>query len=124
MVVSPLPPSHTHIQDLLLAFVDCVERNGAMLAVPRTVLELDPSMDPDALLPAMGRMTPLGGLLPAPGGSVGGYRGRGTQYTHHCAGGLVRPSGGKGKGGRGGGEGGEAHVFLGDLRSLMYFTLR
>jgi hypothetical protein len=64
-------------QDLLLAFVDCVERNGAMLAVPRTVLELDPSMDPDALLPSMGRMTPIGGLLPAPGGVVGGYGGRG-----------------------------------------------
>lgn len=27
-------------QDLLLAFVDCVERNGARLAVPRTTVSL------------------------------------------------------------------------------------
>lgn len=59
------------LQDLLLAFVDCVERNGAKLAQPRTVLELDPSMDAEALLPRMSAV----GLLPPPG--VGGYGGRG-----------------------------------------------
>lgn len=58
-------------QDLLLAFVDCVERNGAKLAQPRTVLEMDPSMEADTILP---RMTAMG-LLPAPGGGggLGGY---------------------------------------------------
>jgi hypothetical protein len=59
------------LQDLLLAFVDCVERNGAKLAIPRTVLELDPSMDAEAILGP--RMTAVG-LLPA---SVGGYGSRG-----------------------------------------------
>ncbi|WIA23363.1 hypothetical protein OEZ85_000126 [Tetradesmus obliquus] len=49
-------------QDLLLAFVDCVERNGAKLAQPRTVLE----MDQESLLPRL-----MTGLLPAPGGSSG-----------------------------------------------------
>lgn len=60
------------LQDLLLAFVDCVERNGAKLAIPRTVLELDPSIDADSLLPRMSAV----GLLPPPG-AVGGYGGRG-----------------------------------------------
>jgi hypothetical protein len=50
------------LQDLLLAFVDCVERNGAKLAQPRTVLE----MDQESLLPRL-----MTGLLPAPGGSSG-----------------------------------------------------
>jgi len=31
-------------QDLMVSFVDCVERNGAKLAQPRTVLDLDPEM--------------------------------------------------------------------------------
>jgi hypothetical protein len=39
-------------QDLLLAFVDCVERNGAKLAVPRTALELDPGAG-EALSPVL-----------------------------------------------------------------------
>ncbi|KAF6255019.1 Mechanosensitive ion channel-domain-containing protein [Scenedesmus sp. NREL 46B-D3] len=50
-------------QDLLLAFVDCVERNGAKLAQPRTVLEVDQ----ESLLPRL-----MAGLLPGPGGSSGG----------------------------------------------------
>ena len=33
-------------QDLLLAFVDCVERNGAKLATPRAVLELEDPLSP------------------------------------------------------------------------------
>ncbi|GBF96207.1 small conductance mechanosensitive ion channel [Raphidocelis subcapitata] len=33
-------------QDLLLAFVDCVERNGAKLATPRRVLEMDEASSP------------------------------------------------------------------------------
>jgi len=31
-------------QDLLVSFVDCVERNGAKLATPRTVVDMDPEM--------------------------------------------------------------------------------
>lgn len=67
--------SFNSLQDLLLAFVDCVERNGAKLAIPRTVLELDPAtMPPEALIPRMAGM----GLLPGPGGSgLGPYGGRG-----------------------------------------------
>jgi len=55
--------------------VDCVERNGAKLAQPRTVLELDPTVDTEALLPRMSAL----GLLPAPGGTggLGGYGPRG-----------------------------------------------
>jgi hypothetical protein len=76
-------PQHSHVnithccccwwcrQDLLLAFVDCVERNGAKLAIPRTVLELDPSMDAEAILGGMGPRMSAVGLLPAPGGVYG-----------------------------------------------------
>jgi hypothetical protein len=57
-------------QDLLLAFVDCVERNGARLAQPRTVLELDQETAASAL-PRL-----VAGLLPPPvvrtGGGAGG----------------------------------------------------
>jgi hypothetical protein len=70
--VKLLDRSAAGLQDLLLAFVDCVERNGAKLAIPRTVLELDPSIDADSLLPRMSAV----GLLPPPG-AVGGYGGRG-----------------------------------------------
>jgi hypothetical protein len=42
--------------------VDCVERNGAKLAQPRTVLE----MDQESLLPRL-----MTGLLPAPGATSG-----------------------------------------------------
>lgn len=31
-------------QDLLVSFVDCVERNGAKLATPRTVVDMDPEV--------------------------------------------------------------------------------
>jgi hypothetical protein len=39
-------------QDLLLAFVDCVERNGAKLALPRTVVGgAAPPAPPEQLSP-------------------------------------------------------------------------
>eukprot|EP00198_Chlamydomonas_reinhardtii_P010846 XP_001700183.1 predicted protein [Chlamydomonas reinhardtii] len=38
-------------QDLLLAFVDCVERNGAKLAVPRTTVSVDPEGATEAFSP-------------------------------------------------------------------------
>ena len=46
----------------------------------------------DALLPAMGRMTPLGGGAAACtwGFSDGRVWGSGAQYSHHCAGGFLR----------------------------------
>ncbi|GIL91970.1 hypothetical protein Vretifemale_19652 [Volvox reticuliferus] len=40
-------------QDLLLAFVDCVERNGAKLAVPRTTVQMEPEVV-EALSPMLG----------------------------------------------------------------------
>ncbi|GIL65669.1 hypothetical protein Vafri_19341 [Volvox africanus] len=40
-------------QDLLLAFVDCVERNGAKLAVPRTTVQVEPEVV-EALSPILG----------------------------------------------------------------------
>ncbi|GLI60318.1 hypothetical protein VaNZ11_002434, partial [Volvox africanus] len=40
-------------QDLLLAFVDCVERNGAKLAVPRTTVQVEPEVV-EALSPMLG----------------------------------------------------------------------
>jgi len=58
------------LQDLLLAFVDCVERNGAKLAQPRTVLGDGSGHAPPRIMT---------GLLPAAGGSSSsmmGYSGR------------------------------------------------
>lgn len=58
--------------------MDCVERNGAKLAIPRTVLELDPSMDAEAILGP--RMSAVG-LLPAPGGVYGSRGGPNIPIT-------------------------------------------
>ncbi|MEW5303017.1 MAG: hypothetical protein WDW36_005750 [Sanguina aurantia] len=44
-------------QDLLLAFIDCVERQGARLATPRTIVDMDPEL--------MRSMASLGPILNA-----------------------------------------------------------